>query len=139
MINYNQLLVLCFAISIVIILSGFSSINTSTEKQSLMYNPSCSQISDNEFSVNSSDKKGCLLWGYINAKGKVNIEVETYESDTKIYAWWTMGEFLLKSDIILLDKVTTLNFPKTRKARLHVKAECGSATIKITSQHDIRD
>ena len=121
------------AVFLITALFGFTSDPVTLESLSEDTNPSCSQISSNKFYVQSSDKNGCLLWGYINANGEVHIDVETFESDTKVYAWWTQGQFLLKSELILLSEKTSLPFPKTRNARLHVKAECGSAIIKIKS------
>ncbi|MDA8692831.1 hypothetical protein N9L92_02125 [Saprospiraceae bacterium] len=94
-------------------------------------NPSCEQISQNEFMVHSDDSQGCLLWGYINFEGKLVIDVKKFETDTKVYYWWTTGQFLIKSDIKELDVKNEILIPKSRRVRLHVRTEYGSAHITL--------
>ena len=97
-----------------------------------MGNPSCKQLASNEFEVHSGNTQGCLLWGYINFKGQqLEIDVKTFEQDTKVYYWWTTGQFLIKSEIKELDSSNNISIPNSRKARLHVRTECGVAHIKI--------
>lgn len=91
---------------------------------------SCSQISYNEFLVNSDNSDSCILWGYVNVKGKIQIDIETYETDTKVYAWWTTGQFLMKTPIQLLENPNNLlSIPRSKRARLNVKVVCGSAKV----------
>jgi len=95
-------------------------------------NRSCTQISSNEFLINSDSGGSCILWGYVNVKGKIQLEIETYETDTKVYMWWTTGQFLMKTPIVQLDQESNLlNIPKAKKARLNIKTVCGTAKVTL--------
>ncbi|MDA8692830.1 hypothetical protein N9L92_02120 [Saprospiraceae bacterium] len=129
----NQLLkALLFIFAIIVSFNFVNNVpNIVSLSNSTKTNPSCEQLSQNEFIVHSGDDHGCLLWGYINLKGNLGIDVKRFETDTKVYYWWTVGQFLIKSDIKELDTTNTISIPNSRKARLHVRTECGSAQISI--------
>jgi hypothetical protein len=96
---------------------------------------SCEQISANEFLVNSDSDNSCILWAYINVRGKVQIDIEKYETDTKVYTWWTTGQFLMKTPVVELSKKSNLiNIPKARNSRLIVKSVCGTAKVRLTEK-----
>lgn len=96
---------------------------------------SCEQISANEFLVNSNSDNSCILWGYINVRGKVQIDIEKYETDTKVYTWWTTGQFLMKTPVVELNNESNLiSIPKARNARLIVKSVCGTAKVRLTEK-----
>lgn len=106
-------------------------INLNSNKSSL--NNSCEQITFDQFMVYSDTGDSCILWGFISAKGSIKLEIEKYETDTKIYTWWTKGQFLLKTGIVeITNESAILNIPKERNARLHIQTVCGSAKIKLT-------
>ena len=123
-------------ISILAIFIIFTSFSISEEVDSYSFitdaDNSCSQISTNEFLVHSYNNDSCILWGYINLKGKIQLDIETYETDTKVYMWWTTGQFLMKTPIVQLDQESNLlNIPKSKKARLNIRTVCGTAKVTI--------
>jgi len=109
-----------------------SGLSNQTSVDVNLPNRSCTQISSNEFLINSDSGGSCILWGYVNVKGKIQLEIETYETDTKVYMWWTTGQFLMKTPIVQLDQESNLlNIPKAKKARLNIKTVCGAAKVTI--------
>ena len=96
---------------------------------------SCEQISADEFLVSSDADNSCILWGFINIKGQVQLDIEKYETDTKVYTWWTTGQFLMKTPVVELSKESNLiNIPKARNSRLIVKSVCGTAKVRLTEK-----
>ena len=129
----NRKTTLFFYLTIFLI---FTSFRISEQVDNYGYNirldNSCNQISTNEFLVHSYNNDSCILWGYINVKGKIQLDIETYETDTKVYMWWTTGQFLMKTPIVQLDQESNLlNIPKAKKARLNIKTVCGTAKVTL--------
>jgi len=109
-----------------------SALSNQTKVDVNLLDNSCTQISSNEYLINSDSESSCILWGYVNVKGKIQLDIETYETDTKVYMWWTTGQFLMKTPIVQLDQESNLlNIPKAKKARLNIKTVCGSAKVTI--------
>jgi len=120
-------------IAIFTICTSFSTIEKADNYDyNISIDNSCTQISTNEFLVHSYNNDSCILWGYINVKGKIQLDIETYETDTKVYMWWTTGQFLMKTPIVQLDQESNLlNIPKSKKARLNIRTVCGTAKVTI--------
>ncbi|MDA8692832.1 hypothetical protein N9L92_02130 [Saprospiraceae bacterium] len=100
-------------------------------QSNVVANTSCDQLSQNEFILYPGDPQGCLLFGNINFKGKLEIDINRFDSAAKVYYWWTTDQFLIKSDIKELDDKNLISIPNSSKARLHVKTELDSAHLTI--------
>lgn len=97
---------------------------------------SCEEIEYKTFKVSSDNDDFCMLWGYINMKGDVVLDIKSEDEDVKIYAWWTKGQFLIQSEIIELkaNQENILTFPPERSARINVKVMNGSAEIRLSEK-----